>query len=123
MFGCSSSLTVDFFASGSGWQGGSDEWWGIDNVSVTLDSVEAVPEPSTLILVGEIYREALLEALLEDCRLTSTNFYLGIGVVDLRDWLFETAFEFAFAFFSKASYNLLMAMLIYQLHNHLHLHQ
>ncbi len=39
-----SSLTVSFFASGAGWQGGNDEFWGIDNLQV---SINAVPEPST----------------------------------------------------------------------------
>src|SRR5262249_24474129 len=30
-----SSLTVQWFASGGGWQRGDDEYWAIDNVSVT----------------------------------------------------------------------------------------
>jgi len=33
-----SSLTIDFFASGEGWQGGEDESWAIENVQVLLDS-------------------------------------------------------------------------------------
>ncbi len=36
-----SSLTIDFFASGAGWQGGADESWGIDNLHVSVN----VPTP------------------------------------------------------------------------------
>lgn len=32
----SDTLAVEWFASGSGWQGGNDESWAIDNVSITL---------------------------------------------------------------------------------------
>src|SRR5262249_49353682 len=32
----SSSLTVEWFASGAGWQGGSDESWAIDNLEVIV---------------------------------------------------------------------------------------
>lgn len=32
-----STLTVDWFAGGSGWQGGTDESWAIDNVEVTVN--------------------------------------------------------------------------------------
>jgi hypothetical protein len=35
----SSSLTITWFANGSGWQGGNDESWGIDNVEVLLNGV------------------------------------------------------------------------------------
>jgi hypothetical protein len=40
-----SSVTITFFASGSGWQGGDDESWGIDNLTVTL-----VPTPGAAAL-------------------------------------------------------------------------
>lgn len=40
----SSTLTIGFVAGGSGWQGSTDEEWGIDNLRV---SVTPVPEPST----------------------------------------------------------------------------
>lgn len=44
----SSSVTVEFFAGGSGWQGGADESWAIDNVRVDIDTAsEPVPEPAT----------------------------------------------------------------------------
>ena len=33
----SSNLVVEFFSDGSGWQGGTDESWGIDNLQVTLN--------------------------------------------------------------------------------------
>ncbi|MFQ5534794.1 MAG: PEP-CTERM sorting domain-containing protein [Sphingomonadales bacterium] len=55
----SSTLTVEWFASGSGWQGGSDESFAIDNVSVKLNAVNSVPpptpklpEPASLALLG-----------------------------------------------------------------------
>lgn len=34
-----SSLTIDFFSSGAGWQGGSDESWAIENLQVTANPV------------------------------------------------------------------------------------
>ncbi|WP_213981904.1 PEPxxWA-CTERM sorting domain-containing protein [Sphingomonas sp. dw_22] len=37
-----SSLTIAFRAAGSGWQGGTDESWGLDSFKVT-----AVPEPAS----------------------------------------------------------------------------
>ncbi len=43
----SSTLTIDWYASGSGWQGGADESWGIENVQVIIQ----VPEPGTFILL------------------------------------------------------------------------
>jgi hypothetical protein len=33
------TVMISFFASGSGWQGGDDESWGIDDLTVELDSV------------------------------------------------------------------------------------
>ncbi len=50
-----SSLTMVFFADGVGWQGGSDESWGIDNLNVQLvtrDPGTDVPEPAALGLLG-----------------------------------------------------------------------
>jgi len=41
---------IEFFASGSGWQGGNDESWAIDNLSVTL-----VPDPSARSRTGRPY--------------------------------------------------------------------
>jgi hypothetical protein len=49
-----SSLTLSFFASGAGWQGGTDESWGIDNLRVsvlTLPDPQPVPEPETWLMV------------------------------------------------------------------------
>jgi len=40
------TLTVEFFASGSGWQGGSDESWAIDNVEIILNGID---DPSCVI--------------------------------------------------------------------------
>jgi hypothetical protein len=45
-----SSLVVEFFADGSGWQGGGDESWAIDNVSITL--LDGVPVTSTSVWIG-----------------------------------------------------------------------
>jgi hypothetical protein len=45
-----SSLTINWFASGTGWQGGSDEFWAMDNVQVVLNNV--VPLPPTVVLLG-----------------------------------------------------------------------
>ena len=49
-----STLTLQFFANGAGWQGGIDESWGMDNLEVILyaTDVATVPEPGTLLLVG-----------------------------------------------------------------------
>jgi hypothetical protein len=43
-----SSVTIDWFASGGGWQGTTDESWGIDNVRITTNL--SVPEPASLAL-------------------------------------------------------------------------
>ncbi|MEZ5316484.1 MAG: PEP-CTERM sorting domain-containing protein [Vicinamibacterales bacterium] len=59
-----STLTLQFFANGAGWQGGlEDESWGMDNLEVLLVTVDdvpppppptptPVPEPTTMLLVG-----------------------------------------------------------------------
>lgn len=53
-----SSLTITFSGEGGGWQGGTDEGWGIDNLVVSLNGVitqppvTGVPEPMTLSLLG-----------------------------------------------------------------------
>lgn len=49
-----STLTVRFFASGVGWQGGTDESFGIDNLQVNLITADngRVPEPASLALLG-----------------------------------------------------------------------
>jgi hypothetical protein len=46
-----STLTVSLIASGTGWQGGSDEAYAIDNLNVELFGV-VVPEPSTFALLA-----------------------------------------------------------------------
>ncbi len=43
----SNSVTIKWFASGSGWQGGNDESYAIDNLQVS-----AVPLPSTVLFLG-----------------------------------------------------------------------
>jgi hypothetical protein len=45
----SSTLVIDFYASGPGWQGGADESWGIDELKVSMDTV---PEPGSILLLG-----------------------------------------------------------------------
>ncbi|MBL8470212.1 MAG: PEP-CTERM sorting domain-containing protein [Rhodocyclaceae bacterium] len=53
-----SSLTLMLQASGAGWQGGGDEYWGVDDLSVTLTGVvrtpptNQTPEPAMLGLLG-----------------------------------------------------------------------
>lgn len=47
----SSTLTFAWQASGGGWQGGSDEAWGIDNLVVNLGGVSLAPAPATLLLL------------------------------------------------------------------------
>ena len=43
-----SNLKLSIRASGAGWQGGADESWGIDNLTITSQSTTgAVPEPGT----------------------------------------------------------------------------
>lgn len=44
-----SSLTLGMRASGAGWQGGNDEFWGVDSLSVSITSV---PEPATAALLA-----------------------------------------------------------------------
>lgn len=44
-----STLTVQWLAGGSGWQGGIDESWAIDNVTIELNGVVVVPEPASLL--------------------------------------------------------------------------
>lgn len=45
-----STLTIDWFASGAGFQGGLDESFAIDNIEVVLnDDPAAVPEPSLML--------------------------------------------------------------------------
>jgi hypothetical protein len=49
-----STLVVSWFANGPGWQGGSDESWAIDNVTVSVSSVSepvSVPEPISALLL------------------------------------------------------------------------
>ena len=48
----SSTLTVGFIASGAGWQGGTDEAYGIDNLVVSVFSAPPVPEPGTALLMA-----------------------------------------------------------------------
>jgi hypothetical protein len=48
----SGNATFSFYASGSGWQGGSDESIGLDNITVSSRDVATAPEPSTWVLIG-----------------------------------------------------------------------
>jgi len=46
--GLTETSQISFFASGTGWQGGSDESWAIDNLSVEADAAPPpVPLPAT----------------------------------------------------------------------------
>ncbi len=44
-----STLTINFFANGGGWQGDSDELWGMENLQVGLNRV---PEPAGILLLA-----------------------------------------------------------------------
>ena len=46
------TLQIGFRASGAGWQGGSDEAWGVDDILVTFENRGQIPEPATLGLLG-----------------------------------------------------------------------
>lgn len=48
------NLTVRWFASGAGWQGGGDESFAIDNLVINLITADnvSVPEPASLALLG-----------------------------------------------------------------------
>lgn len=41
----SNTLTINFFSSGSGFQGFDDESWAIDNLSVTIDTTDSTDVP------------------------------------------------------------------------------
>ncbi len=45
----SSSVTIDFYATGGGWQGAGDESWAMDNLRVT---VRGIPAPGGLAAFG-----------------------------------------------------------------------
>lgn len=45
------TLTITFWSSGEGWQGGEDESWGIDNLRISGDFVPA-PGAMALLLMG-----------------------------------------------------------------------
>lgn len=44
--------TLSFYASGNGWQGGWDESFAVDNITVTNKDNAPVPEPASLLLMG-----------------------------------------------------------------------
>lgn len=46
-----SSLTLTLRAGGAGWQGGRDEYWGMDALSVSITGTPVIPEPGSLALV------------------------------------------------------------------------
>lgn len=48
------TISIDFFASGAGWQGGTDESWGVDNLQIIINTVDGnnIPEPASLALIG-----------------------------------------------------------------------
>lgn len=47
-----STLTIEWFADGAGWQGGDDESWALDNVSILLNGTVPVPAPSVALLLA-----------------------------------------------------------------------
>ncbi|BCG65296.1 MAG: hypothetical protein methR_P3126 [Methyloprofundus sp.] len=48
----SSSIQVVISGNGSGWQGGGDEAWGIDNFVLSLENNSSIPEPESIALLG-----------------------------------------------------------------------
>lgn len=46
------SVSIEWFANGSGWQGGLDESFAIDNIYISAQSETPVPEPATVLLFG-----------------------------------------------------------------------
>jgi Ca2+-binding RTX toxin-like protein len=57
-----STLTIDFFADGAGFEGAPNESWGIDNLSVTLNGVPIVNPASSDTLVGNSGNDSLFGA-------------------------------------------------------------
>ena len=47
----SSTLTIEWFGSGNGYQGGTDESFAIENVQIVLNGTASVPEPAALLLL------------------------------------------------------------------------
>jgi len=47
-----STLTLSIRASGAGWQGGNDEYWGVDALRISTSGGNTVPEPATFGLVA-----------------------------------------------------------------------
>lgn len=45
-----STVVIELFASGAGWQGGVDESWGIDNLSV--EAISTIPVPAAIWFFG-----------------------------------------------------------------------
>lgn len=48
----SPNLTLSFVAAGSGYQGGTDESYAIDNISISVNPLITVPEPGTFGVLG-----------------------------------------------------------------------
>ncbi len=48
----SSTLRIDLYASGKGYEGGNSESWAIESFSLTLHGAAVVPEPSSLAIFG-----------------------------------------------------------------------
>ncbi len=57
-----STLRIDFFADGAGFQGGTNESWGIDNLNVTLNGVPIVNPASSDTLIGNSGNDTLFGA-------------------------------------------------------------
>jgi hypothetical protein len=45
-----STATIEFFASGAGWDGLTDESWAVDNLDISVSG--EVPEPGSMLLAG-----------------------------------------------------------------------
>lgn len=82
----SNTITLEWFASGTGWQGGLDESFAIDNVQIRVSqtsNVNVVPEPSSLVVFATgMFFVGLARVLPRRKRGRSTGQYChDVGVV------------------------------------------
>ncbi|MDD1615526.1 MAG: putative rhizobiocin/RTX toxin and hemolysin-type calcium-binding protein, partial [Methylococcaceae bacterium NSP1-2] len=84
-----STATIQFFASGSGWQGGMDESWAIENLQVvvsktienqfnTFHNVVSYTENAPAVILDSVIK-------IGDIELDATNNYNGASVTLVRD--------------------------------------
>jgi hypothetical protein len=77
----SSTLTVEWFASGAGWQAGDDESWAIDNVEVIVERDPVGEATATSTLRGRA-GDGLLSGTDEDGDFTPADFTVQLDGID-----------------------------------------